>query len=235
MEPTNITARFMRRLPREQYGHSEAELSASTFLEEGGDLAVSAQYLITTLRDTVLNSLRKSARAEGKELPGETAATPMAASDDKPAVSPVDAKAAKAAAKAAEKEAKVKKKAEEKAAKAAAKAAKSNGADIPDDGPPVADAEGGAVRAADIPDDDPPANISTGEARVDPADDVPGDEVGLSASDLHGIVGKFVGANKVTVPQVKEILAAYGATRTVDVPAESRAAVRDQIEALASV
>lgn len=227
MEPTNITARFERRLPREQYGHSHAELSASTFLEEGADLATAAEHLLTTLRDAVLNSLRKSARAEGKELPGETAATPAADV-------PVDAKAAKAAAKAAEKDAKAKKKAEEKAAKAAAKAAKSNGADIPDDGPPAADAEGSAVRAADIP-DEPTANISTGEARVDPADDVPGDEVGLSASDLHGIVGKFVGANKVTVPQVKEILAAYGATRTVDVPAESRVAVRDQIEALASV
>lgn len=221
MDVTNITARFERRLPREQYGHSHAELSANAVLTDGEDADLAMETLITKLREAVLNSLRTSARAEGKELPGE-----------KPV--PADDKAVKAAAKAEEKEAKAKKKADDKAAKVAAKAAKANGADIPDDGPPAADAEGGAVRAADIP-AEPTANISTGGERVDPAADVPDDGEGLSASDLHAFVGKLVGSNQVSVPQVKEILAGYGATRTMEVPAENREAVRAAIEVLASV
>ena len=224
METTNITARFMRRLPREQYGHSEAELSANAVLEDGADLGKVAEALITTIRDTVLNSLRKSARAEGKELPGETAA---------PANDNVDDAAVKALAAKAEKAEKAKAKRDAKKAETAKTAEAAKAADIPDE-PGTADTNGGVVAGADIP-DEPKANISTGEERTDPAADVPDDDEGLSASDLHTFVGKLVGSNQVTVPAVKEILAGFGATRTMEVPAESREAVRAAIEALASV
>jgi hypothetical protein len=51
---TNITARWTRRLPREQYGHAEAELIAQAVLSEGDvSLEEAIDTLLGTLRDGV--------------------------------------------------------------------------------------------------------------------------------------------------------------------------------------
>ena len=47
---TNITARWTRRLPREQYGHAEAELTAQAVLCEDESLEEAAGLLLGELR-----------------------------------------------------------------------------------------------------------------------------------------------------------------------------------------
>lgn len=47
---TNVTARWTRRLPREQYGHAEVELAAQAILAEGESLEESANQLLGTLK-----------------------------------------------------------------------------------------------------------------------------------------------------------------------------------------
>lgn len=192
---TTITGRWTRRLPREQYGHAEAELSASTTVVGSADIGEAAAELLQTLKAVVTAELRLGDNTEAVEPTAE---------------------------KKSQKKANPKAKAKPKAEKAKTEKAKANGADVPDD----------------VPEETAKPNISTGEDRTDPDDfDVPSedDDAALSMEDFRVPIMTLINQKLVTGAQVSEILAAYGAERTMDLPAVKREQVLADIQALANV
>lgn len=232
MEITNIEARWLRRKPREQYGHSEAELRATAILDTGEDPDAAMDSLLGKLATAVSVKLGIAAK------PAAEAATPTA---DKPADT-----AEKPAKKAAKKAAKP-------ADKPADKPSSSDGDNIrnnPEDRTDPAEATSTAA-ADDIPDgtetaakkpakkaakkaaDDIPDETETaGAAEAEQAEEPSAEGDGMSLKELQDYINKVAASGKVKVASIREVLAEYKATQIAAVPEDKREEFRDRVKAL---
>lgn len=233
MKVTDISARWARKIPRERqdgymHGFSEVELRATAILDEGEDGPAAYDALLSDLQAAVSEKLGIAAPAEPAKAPAKKADTKA---DSKPAAKPKKAVASKP-------------KADKKADK---EPAKTEAADVPDDDPPQIrtnpEDRKNPADVDDIPDDDAPA---TPPAAASEVDDIPDD--GAATSDVSGgkthdelqtfitlAVTGIKGKKKISGGAVKEILGAFGAARTKDVPEgkiqDAWAAIEAAIEA----
>lgn len=205
MRVTDLTARWQRRLPREQYGHAEVELTTHIVLDDDDDPEECAGAALKLVRNAVSAKL-------GITVPDD---------DEKPANKTDKKKPGrpKGSGKSTDKE-------EKEPAKEPAKET-----EVPDDDTEVPDDN---IRAnpedrKNPEDDDVPGDEVPGD-EVPGDDEVPDDsDTGMTAVELAKFLTEQVKNKVLTVEQVKEILSSHGAARTNELKPDQIKTVYDLV------
>lgn len=204
MKITNIEARWMRRLPREQYGHSEAELRASAVIGDGEDAVEAADALLTLVASVTGAKLGLRDEVKGVQVRGtQTTAAPKAEAAEIDTKSAVRAKGA------------------------GKKSGRGNIADNPEDRKNPEDDVIDDTVAEPAKESSKSDDVLADDAKPAAAD---GGEV-MSTEDFQAFINKVASSGKVPVDKIKAIMAKHGASRIGEVKEGDRAVVKKKIEA----
>lgn len=242
MHVTNVRVSFLREKQPAQYEKSAPSVEFSAVLEEGENHGTAARALMISASEVVYNALGYDVPTKvRKALMNGTVPAELSVATETTETAEVAPEAAEEATKPKAKgrpkgSKNTRPKKGSKAAKeaeAAALAAKEN------DGVPGDD---------EVPGEETP-NISTGEERVNPEDEVPGDENGsdevpgeeteFTPKDLHTLIMSHVNATPRTlsVANAKQVLAHFKVARAQDLTneqaLEGKVLVEKMVEAAA--
>lgn len=206
MQVTNVTARIMQRVQIRDYEPKEAEATISAILEDGDDYEHALATLMHDASVAVTNGIK-----------GKPVAKPAAAEEveDKP-----------------------------KKATKTTKAKKSDDDDLPgdEDEKPSKPAKAEKKSDDDLPDEDEkPSKPAKAEKKAEKADDddLPGDEGDAgdaggdevwSATELQKYITNLINGKKITVAQVKEVMAEFKIGFTRETTDENRMQVKARID-----
>lgn len=208
-----ISARFMRRVQVKEYEPVEAEFTLKAQTEDGDDPVALMAQLGEQVRHAVLSTIKGKFDSTSQPMPADVAeakATPAAEAPK--ANGKTNGSIAPAAASSdmpdeTETPAAAEKPKRGRPAGAKGKKAEASSA-MPDEDEGEAKAE---ASSSDMPDETPAA-----KADAEDWENAAAEEEEVTAATLTAFISKQVSASKITVPDVKAILAKYGAARCAD-------------------